>query len=161
MFTDYPEETDMRVYVYLFACIALGALLGSARLSASEASLLQQAQARAEAGDIAEATGLYRQAIAAMPDSAEAHAGLGGMLLVSAHYAEAIGQFQKAIGLQAENHRAFIGLSVAYLHRGQYGPARAALTEAQRLAPAKAQEIAPIIAWIDRRQLSGQMPDHQ
>jgi CheY-like chemotaxis protein len=52
--------------------------------------------------------------------------------------------------LDAEHAGAFIGLGMAYLHGGQTGPAKAALTEAKRLAPAKADELDDLIQRIER-----------
>jgi Flp pilus assembly protein TadD len=83
------------------------------------------------------------------------------MLLLKQEYAEAIRSFQIAIGLDAEdNAEAFIGLGIAYLHLGQYGAARAALTEARRLKPESGSDIDQLLAWLDGRS-PGPQADHR
>lgn len=143
----------MRSHAFLMIASLLSLMAFTAATLADEQSLLQQAQAKASLGDIENATALYSQAVQLNGDSSPAWTGLGGMQLVSSNYQEAIQSFQKAIGLDNNNYRAFIGMSMAYLHQGRYGAARASLTEARRLAPPMSEEIDPVIAWIDNRMI--------
>jgi cytochrome c-type biogenesis protein CcmH/NrfG len=69
--------------------------------------------------------------------------------LLAQRYDLAIDQFQQAAAIDANNAGAFIGLGVAYLHQGRAGPAKAALTEARRLAPDKAADIDRLIDSIE------------
>jgi cytochrome c-type biogenesis protein CcmH/NrfG len=75
--------------------------------------------------------------------------------MIRKEYSTSIPLFQEAIGRDASNGGAFIGLGFAYLHSGRYGPARAAMVEAQSLLPQRAAEIQQVISWIDDRT----MPD--
>ena len=63
----------------------------------------------------------------------------------------AIDQFQQAIGLDADNASAFIGMGIAYLHSDRLSAAKAALGEARRLDPDKAPQIDDLISRIDQR----------
>jgi cytochrome c-type biogenesis protein CcmH/NrfG len=73
------------------------------------------------------------------------------------NYDRAIEQFQQAIGGDDQNAGAFIGLGVAYLHLKQAGPAKAALTEARRLAPDKRGDIDVLLERIEQ---SAAAPHH-
>jgi Flp pilus assembly protein TadD len=113
---------------------------------------LEEADRLAQQGQIDQALALYRELSARQPEAATVHARVAGMLLLKQEYAAAVPRFQTAIGLGPEkNAEAFIGLGVAYLHLGRYGPARAALTEARRLKPESAADIDQLLAWLDRR----------
>lgn len=91
------------------------------------------------------------RAIEFSPQSSKAHQKLAALHMIQREYSQSIPLFQQAIGLDAKNGGAFIGLGFAYLHSGRYGPARAALLQAQSLIPEKAAEIQQIISWIDGR----------
>ena len=117
-------------------------------------SLIQQAQAQSEAGHLEQAASLLNQAIARAPDSSLAFTRLGGVQLLQQDYRSGIGNFQQAIMLDDHNADAFIGLSIAYLHLGNYSLARAALKEASRLGPEKQQAIENVLAWLDQRERS-------
>ena len=114
-------------------------------------TLIQQAQAQSEAGDLEKASNLLNQAIELAPDSSLAYTRLGGVQLLQRDYSSGIKNFQQAIMLDGTNADAFIGLSVAYLHMGRYSLAREALKEASRLGPDKQQEINNVLAWLDQR----------
>ena len=114
-------------------------------------TLIQQAQAQSEAGDLDQAINLLNQAIELAPDSSLAYTRLGGVHLLQRDYSSGIKNFQQAIMLDGKNADAFIGLSVAYLHMGRYSLAREALKEASRLGPDKQQEINNVLAWLDQR----------
>jgi Flp pilus assembly protein TadD len=123
----------------------------AAQAQDSVESLIQQALAQSESGDLEQAASLLKQAIELAPDSSLAHTRLGGVQLLRQSYRPAIENFQQAIMLDADNADAFIGLSVAYLHLGRYSLAREALKQASRLSPDKQQEINNLLAWLDQR----------
>lgn len=119
---------------------------------------LAAADRLAQEGHIDAALAAYRALSNGAPQTARLHARVAGMLLLKQDYAAAIGRFQKAIGLDhANSGEAFIGLGLAYLHLGQYGPARAALGEARRLKPASAPDIDELLAWLDARNTGPQL----
>ena len=78
--------------------------------------------------------------------------------MLGQRYDNAISQFQQAIGLDANNASAFIGMGIAYLHSNRLGAAKAALGEAKRLVPDKANQIDDLINRVEQR--SG-VPSHQ
>lgn len=143
----------MRPYLIAFVlAVAAGlAQAGGVVEAASEAGLAEAGRL-ARDGQIDAALAVYRALSESQPESAAVHARMGGMLLLKQDYAEAVRNFQIAIGLDPENNgEAFVGLGIAYLHLGQYGPARAALTEARRLKPESAADLEQVVAWLDGR----------
>ena len=118
---------------------------------AEEPGPLQRGEALLKEGKLPEALSALQEAVAADPQSSLAYQRLGGAQLMSQDYASSIQSFQRAIGLDARNAEAFVGMGMAYLHTGRLGLARAALEEAKRIEPAKQIRIDEVIAWIDRR----------
>lgn len=113
-------------------------------------TLIEQAEVQLERGEIQDAISTLNDAIAADPSSSLAHSRLGGAYLLSQEYERAIEQFQRAISEDGESAGAFIGLGLAYLHLKQAGPAKAALTEARRLAPDKRADIDALLERIEQ-----------
>ena len=136
---------------YLIVLIA-GLAAAAGPLRSASGTELEGAERLTREGRVDSALAVYRELSESQPDSAVVHARLGGMLLLKQNYAEAIRSFQIAIGLEPENSgSAFIGLGIAYLHLGQYGPARAALMEARRLKPESAADLEQLVVWLDSR----------
>ena len=136
---------------YLIVLIA-GLAAAAGPLRSASGTELEGAERLTREGRVDSALAVYRELSESQPDSAVVHARLGGMLLLKQNYAEAIRSFQIAIGLEPENSgSAFIGLGIAYLHLGQYGPARAALMEARRLNPESAADLEQLVVWLDSR----------
>jgi tetratricopeptide (TPR) repeat protein len=120
-------------------------------LAAATQDLMQQGQRQLDAGELEQAELTFNEVVAQNPDSALGYTRLGGVQLLRQDYRAAIDSFQRAIALDQSNADAFVGMALAYLHMGQYGLARASLQEAQRIAPAKRDEIEKVLAWIDQR----------
>jgi len=114
------------------------------------ARLITEGEAQMQAGDLEAAITTLERAVATAPGSSMAHTRLGGALLLSRRYTEAIAEFQQAVADDADNAGAYIGLGLAYLHGGQPGPARAALLQARPLAPQRTAEIDDLIRRIDQ-----------
>lgn len=112
---------------------------------------LDEGERMAASGDIAGATQVYQAVTEAQPESSEAFARLGGMQLLGQQYAEAVKSFQHAISLGDDGARSFIGMGMAYLHMGAYGPARAAFTEARARGSEHSADVEDIITWLDSR----------
>jgi len=113
---------------------------------------LERGQKLAEQGDVVGALAAYQKVVAARPEWPEGHAYLGGMQLMDQRYKDAVLSFQKAISLGAESRRPFIGMGMAYLHMGQFGPARAAFVEAKARSAEKGGEIDKILAWLEAKE---------
>ena len=143
----------MRAYLFAFvAGIGAGLVQADAALETALETGVEEADGLAREGHIDSALAAYRALSDRQPDSAVVHTRMGGMLLLKRHYAGAVRSFQVAIGLDPENSgAAFVGLGIAYLHLGQYGPASAALVEARRLRPGSAADLDQLLAWLDGR----------
>jgi cytochrome c-type biogenesis protein CcmH/NrfG len=134
------------------ATVTLALLLCWTGLRASDVdALLEQGARQTAAGEIDAALASYRSAVAQDPGSPRANMKLAGLELVKQRYRASVEHFQTVIGLEPDNANAFVGMAVAYLHLGDYGLARAALMEAERLDPQKQDDIACVLQWIDMR----------
>lgn len=98
-----------------------------------------------------EALATLTAAVEQYPDSSLAHTRLGGVQVLRQQYSQSIKHFQTAVMLDQSNANAFVGMAVAYLHMGQYGLAREALTEAEKMDPSKKAQIQKVLTWIDQR----------
>ena len=136
---------------YLLITMLLQLSVTSASVAADLDSILDAADEEIAAGAYDKATQTLDKAIRLSPQSSKAHQKMAALHIIQREYSQSIPLFQQAIGLDAKNGGAFLGLGCAYLHSGRYGPARAALLEAQSLIPHKATEIQQIISWIDGR----------
>ena len=143
-----------RLIVLLICLLAISLSWGNIALAQTEAAIAQ-GQEKAAAGDIKGALEVYLEMTRSHPDSYEAHALLGGMQLLDQHYSDAVKSFQRAISLGDAGARSFVGMGMAYLHMGQYGPARAAFVEAKSRGVSADSDVDQIIAWIDKRDSGG------
>ncbi|MGD8615288.1 MAG: tetratricopeptide repeat protein [Gammaproteobacteria bacterium] len=143
----------MRLYLLAFmAVICVGSAQADGYATGPSELELAQAERLAQQGEIDRALAVYRELSEEAPRSARLHARVGGMLLLKQEYAAAVNRFQTAIGLDLENNGdAFIGLGIAYVHLGQYGPARAALNEARSRKPQAAADLDQLVAWLEGR----------
>jgi Tfp pilus assembly protein PilF len=119
-------------------------------LAADVDSLIQDGEAKMQAGELDSAVAVLREAVATDQVSALARLRLGGALLMKQDYSGAIEQFRETVRLDPNNANAFVGMSVAYLHSARYDLARASLDEAIRIDPEKRKEAEPLLAYIDR-----------
>jgi tetratricopeptide (TPR) repeat protein len=140
-----------RLIVLLICLLAISLSWGNIALAQTEAAITQ-GQEKAAAGDIKGALEVYLEMTRSHPDSYEAHALLGGMQLLDQHYSDAVKSFQRAVSLGDAGARSFVGMGMAYLHMGQYGPARAAFVEAKSRGVSADSDVDQIIAWIDERE---------
>lgn len=97
--------------------------------------LLAQARTAWQAGHFDQAEEAFRQAIAADPDSSDAHARLASFYLSRQRSGDAIAEYQDAIINDPENAKLFVGLAIAYLHQQSYGMAQAMVARALELNP--------------------------
>lgn len=144
----------MRRSIFLLGMVlAIPLLYGNLALAQSGPSLAQ-GETLAANGDIKGALAQYLEATQRHPESNEAFARLGGMQLLDQRYTDAVKSFQQAISLGDEGPRSFIGMGMAYLHIGQFGPARAAFVEAKARGGANLTDVDDVLSWIDTRQPS-------
>ena len=122
--------------------------------SADTDNLIKQGYEQAAAGDLDQALATLQLAVNEDPNSSLARTRLGGVRILRQEYSASVKDFQQAIMLDKKNANAFIGMSMAYLHMGQYNKARAALNEAATIDPAKRPEIDKVLAGINERNVN-------
>jgi Flp pilus assembly protein TadD len=137
----------MFVFAVVFCCVSIA----TGQAGPPGDARFDEGQNKAASGDVRGALAVYASLTQTYPDSYEAHARLGGMQLMDQRYADAVKSFQQAITHGDKGTRSFIGMGMAYLHMGQFGPARGAFVEAQARGAGERPDIAGIITWIDSR----------
>ena len=105
---------------------------GRAQLAADAARRLEAA------GDYPGAIDKYREALAAAPESLDAHYGLAAVLGHVGRYDQAAAEFERVIAASPRHLAAHRGQVVALILGGRYGEARVALQEALKLYPREA-----------------------
>ncbi|MFY9329010.1 MAG: tetratricopeptide repeat protein [Georgfuchsia sp.] len=99
-------------------------------------------------GRIEDARKSFEQAIAANPGSIDAHMKLGGLQLSNSNNTAAIQTYQRAISLDRDSAKAWMGLGWAYLHSGQRELSKAAFDEAVRVDPSRKAQLAGLMDKI-------------
>ncbi|HID81490.1 MAG TPA: hypothetical protein EYH06_05430 [Chromatiales bacterium] len=143
-------KNNLLPFYLLFSVLVLNAQV-LATSSAELDEFLNQADMHIASSNYEAARNSIDSAIKTAPASSRAYQKLAALQIIKLEYANSIPNFQKAIGLDEKNAGAFLGLGFAYLHMGRYGPARAALLEAETLLPARKQEIHQVVIWLDKR----------
>ena len=110
--------------------------------------LLAQGEQQWAAGQLDQAQESFEQALRSDPSSVKAHMKLGGLQLSRQQFGACIDTYQGAIGLDANNARAWLGLGFAYLHTGQDALAMAAFHQAVRADPSTQEKLAPVMAKL-------------
>ncbi|MBA3056903.1 MAG: tetratricopeptide repeat protein [Gammaproteobacteria bacterium] len=73
---------------------------------------------------------------------------LAGLQLSRQQLSACIDTYQGAIGLDANNAHAWLGLGFAYLHNGQDALAMAAFNQAVRADPSTQEKLTPLLAKL-------------
>ena len=131
------------------ASIFLGMLFIGSALAEPTSSLLAQAYQAWSQGHLDQAQQLYEKAVKADPNSVEGHMKLAGLHLSRNNFSACIKEYQRVIGLDPKNAKAFIGLGLAYMHSGDKSLTRAAWEEALRLDPSRKEQLAPLLAKLE------------
>lgn len=127
------------------------ALITCAVISAqaeAPSTLLVQGDQQWAAGKLDLAQKTFEQAVVAEPRSVSAHMKLAGLQLSRQDFKACIETYQKTIGLDAKNAKAWLGLGFAYLHTGKNDLSRAAFNEAIRVDPRNKEKLAPVLAKL-------------
>jgi len=135
----------------VLSAVALALCIAMPVFATEADALIRQGEAKLKEGKIPEALETLQQAVQANPRSSLAYTRLGGAQILSQDYAAGIDSFKQAIGLDANNADAFVGMAIAYIHGTRYPLARAALEQAKSIDPAKQEDVDELIAWIDKR----------
>ncbi|MDD2918846.1 tetratricopeptide repeat protein [Rhodoferax sp.] len=133
----------------LFGCSAvLSAFTLWSAQAAMRLDLIKQGDAQWAAGQLDAAQRTFEQAVQAEPRSVKAHMKLAGLQLSRQEFAACIATYQRSIGLDANNDKAWLGLGFAYLHTGQNGLSLAAFNEAIRIEPGHQDKLASILVKL-------------
>jgi len=133
----------------LLGCAALitGFVIWSAQAAAPN-TLIAQGDQQWAAGQLELAQKTFEHAVKAEPRSVDARMKLAGLQLSRQEFKACIETYQRAIGLDANNARAWLGLGFAYLHTGQNDLSLAALDEAIRIDPGNREKLASVLAKL-------------
>lgn len=101
------------------------------------------------AGRLDAAQQAFEQALKTQPRSFKAVIKLAGLQLSRQDFVASGENYKRAIGLDAQSARAWLGLGFAYLHTGSKDLSRAAFEEAIRIDPANKAKLAPLMAKLD------------
>lgn len=135
---------------YLMAVCA--ALLSSFALWSAQAvmhvDLITLGDQQWAAGQLDQAQSTFEQAVRSEPKSVTAHMKLAGLQLSRQEFTACIGTYQRTIGLDANNAKAWLGLGFAYLHTGQNVLSLASFNEAIRVDPSNQEKLASVLAKL-------------
>ncbi|MGH8212457.1 MAG: tetratricopeptide repeat-containing sulfotransferase family protein [Rhodanobacteraceae bacterium] len=101
----------------------------------SPRNLIARGNALARAGRLIDAAELYRAVLSANPESFEAHANLGGILVALGRFACAEPHLQQALALHPEQAPLHQSLGVAFAEQGRALEAEASFCRSAELAP--------------------------
>lgn len=131
----------------LLACATLTTLGGASWAQAATSQpLLTQGDALWAQGKPDQAQKSYEAAVAAQPESVEARMKLGGLQLSQQAFLAASETYKRAISLNANNAKAWLGLGFSYLHSDRKDLSLAAFNEAIRIDPSYKDRLATLMA---------------
>jgi Tfp pilus assembly protein PilF len=138
----------------LLSAACLGALnpVWASAAPASASEWIADGTKLLEQGKLAPAQKAFEAATKADPRSVDAYMKLAGTQIAQNNFTAAIGIYQKTIGLDPNNAKAFIGLGIAYLHSGDKALTRAAFEEAMRIEPKRRAQLDPILTQLDENE---------
>lgn len=90
----------------------------------------------------------FEQAVIAEPSSVSANMKLAGLQLSRQEFKASIETYQRTIGLDSKNVKAWLGLGFSYLHTGKNDLSLAAFNEAIRVDPGLKEKLAPVLAKL-------------
>ena len=133
----------------MIGCTALitGFVIWSAQAKVPGA-LIAQGDQQWAAGQLDLAQKTFEQAVKAEPQSVSAYMKLAGLQLSRQEFKACIDTYQRTIGLDANNAKAWLGLGFAYLHTGQNDLSLAAFNEAVRVDPGHKETLAPLLTRL-------------
>jgi len=119
--------------------------------AAMKVDLVKQGDQQWAAGQLDQAQASFEQAVRAEPKSLKARMKLAGLQLSRQDFKASIPTYQAAIGLDANNDKAWLGVAFAYLHTGQDALAAAAFDSAIRINPSNREKLAPVLDKLSAR----------
>jgi tetratricopeptide (TPR) repeat protein len=129
--------------------LALQGVTGVALAETSAAEWMKKGDEQWAANQTDQAMESFLAAEKADPGSVEVLMKKAGLQMTTLHYSDAIETYQKAIGLNRDNAKAFIGMGICYLHSGGNTLAKAAFEEAIKIEPERKAQLEPALAKIE------------
>ncbi len=133
--------------------IACATLLSAFALWSAQATpsidLIAQGDQQWGAGQLDLAQNTFEQAVRAEPKSVKAHMKLAGLQMSRQNFKACIPIYQTAIGLDANNDKAWLGVAFAYLHTEQDALAGAAFDAAIRINPGNREKLALMLEKLN------------
>lgn len=117
--------------------------------AAMHVDLITQGDQQWATGQLDAAQRTFEKAVHTEPRSVKAHMKLAGLQLSRQDFKGCIGTYQRTIGLDANNAKAWLGLGFSYLHTGQNALSSAAFGEAIRIEPANQEILASVLAKLN------------
>jgi tetratricopeptide (TPR) repeat protein len=114
--------------------------------AASSDALLQHAVTLHQAGDLDGAIGMYREYLAAEPDSVQARSNLGAALARTGRYDEAIAEYDRALRKSPDAPALLLNLGLAYYKMGRHAEAAARFERAVSLSPQFQEQVTLLLA---------------
>ena len=126
-------------------------LAGGACAASGEpaAGLIAQADGYWAAGRLEQAQQAFEAAVAAEPGSVAVLLRLAGFQLSRQQTAASVASYRRAIGLEPNNAKAWMGLGLAYLHGGDKALARSAFEEVVHLEPTRKESLSEVLANLE------------
>ena len=114
----------------------------------SALALVVEGDTQWAAGQFDRAQQSFEQALKAEPRSVPLLMKLAGLRLSVQEFKTSIATYQRVIGIEPDNAKAWIGLGFAYLHTGKNSLSLAAFNEAMRLDPRTKPKLAPLLSKL-------------
>jgi tetratricopeptide (TPR) repeat protein len=130
-------------------CLIIGLLastLCGQQPAAGSDALLQHAITLQQAGDLEAAIGMYREYLAAEPDSVQARSNLGAALARTGRYDEAIAEYDRALRKSPDAPALLLNLGLAYYKMGRHAEAAARFERAVSLSPQFQEQVTLLLA---------------
>lgn len=141
----------LRKNVMIGCAAALSVLALWSAQAAMRVDLVAQGDQQWAAGQLDQAQASFERAVRSEPKSLKAHMKLAGLQLSRQDFKASIPTYQAAIGLDANNDKAWLGIAFAYLHTGQDALAAAAFDSAIRINPSNRDKLAPVLDKLGAR----------
>lgn len=138
----------MRSYInLLLAVLAFAAAPAHADVTSG---LIEKGEKLWQENQLDDAQSSFEQAVAADPKSLDANFKLAGLQLSRNNFKGCIQSYQRVIGLDPKNTRAWLGLGISYMHTGKNELSIAAFEEAIRLDPSRKAQLTPVLANLKK-----------
>jgi len=137
----------MRPVAFLMALFVAGGVF--AAVGEPAAGLISKADGYWADGRLDQAQKAFEAAATTEPNSSLVQLRLAGFQLANRQVTASIANYQKVIGLDPKNAKAWLGLGLAYLHIGKRELAKASIDKAADLDPQQKKQLAPLLSSLE------------